>query len=57
MNSKGIIAVVVGVLLLVFVRWGVGRLAESQRADARAAQVMLAQDTAEAARDTSRALP
>jgi hypothetical protein len=56
MNSKGILAVVIGVLLLVLVRWEVSRLSESQRMEARAAQAVLAQDTAEAARDTSRAL-
>jgi hypothetical protein len=35
MNSKGIIAIVVGVVLLVLVRWGVGRLEENQRVEAR----------------------
>jgi hypothetical protein len=56
MNTKGILAIVGGVLLLVLVRWGAGRLGENQRAEARAAQAVLAQDTLEAARDTSRAL-
>ena len=57
MNAKGIIAIVVGVALLVLVRWEAGRMRENQRVEARAARALLAQDTAEAARDTSRALP
>lgn len=57
MNSKRILAVVCGVLLLVLVRWGAGRLEENQRVEARRAQAVLAHDTIEAARDTSRALP
>ena len=56
MSSKGIIAIVGGVLLLVLARWGVARLRENQRVEARVAQAVLAQDTVEAARDTSRVL-
>jgi hypothetical protein len=56
MNTKGIIAIVVGVVLLVLLRWAVGRMEENQRVEARAAQAVLAQDTVEASRDTSRAL-
>src|ERR1035437_1676624 len=56
MTFKGIIAIVVGVVLLVLVRWEVSRWGENQRAEARVAQAVLAQDTVEAARDTSRAL-
>jgi hypothetical protein len=56
MNSKGIIAIVVGVALLVLVRWEVSRWGENRRVEARAAQALLVQDTIEAARDTSRAL-
>jgi type II secretory pathway pseudopilin PulG len=56
MKSKGIIAIVVGVVLLVLLRWVVGRMDENQRAEARVAQAVLAQDTVDAARDTSRAL-
>jgi hypothetical protein len=56
MNFKGIIAIVVVVVLLVLVRWEAGRMRENQRVQARAAQALLAQDTVEAARDTSRAL-
>src|ERR1019366_318201 len=56
MTFKGIIAIVVGVVLVVLVRWGVSRWGENQRAEARAAQAVLWQDTVEAARDTSRAL-
>src|ERR1017187_1623427 len=60
MKSKGIIAIVVGVVLLVLLvllRWVVGRMDENQRVEAKAKQAVLAQDTVEAARDTSRALP
>jgi hypothetical protein len=57
MNAKGIIAIVGGVLLVVFVRWEVGQSEAIQKLEARAAQAALAQDTVEAARDTSRALP
>ena len=59
MNSKGIIAIVVGVVLLVLLvllRWVVGRMDENQRVETKAKQAVLAQDTVEAARDTSRAL-
>ncbi|MFI5245572.1 MAG: hypothetical protein ACHQQR_10130, partial [Gemmatimonadales bacterium] len=56
MSSKGIIAIVGGVSLLVLARWGVARLRENQRVEARVAQAVLAQDTVEAARDTSRVL-
>ena len=56
MTFKGIIAMVVGVVLLLLVRWEAGRMRENQRVQARAAQALLAQDTVEAARDTSRAL-
>jgi len=56
MNTKGIIAIVVGVVLLVLLRWAVGRMEENQRVEAEAKQAVLAQDTVEAARDTSRAL-
>jgi hypothetical protein len=57
MNAKGIIAIVVVVVLLVLVRWEVSRWGENQRVEAKAKQAVLAQDTVEAARDTSRALP
>jgi hypothetical protein len=57
MKSKGIIAIAVGVVLLVLLRWVVGRMDENQRVEAKAKQAVLAQDTVEAARDTSRALP
>ena len=60
MKSKGIIAIVVGVVLLVLLvllRWVVGRMDENQRVETKAKQAVLAQDTVEAARDTSRALP
>jgi hypothetical protein len=57
MTFKGIIAMVVGVVLLLLVRWEAGRMRENQRVQARAAQALLAQDTVEAARDTNRALP
>jgi hypothetical protein len=56
MKSKGIIAIAVGVVLLVLLRWVVGRMDENQRVEAKAKQAVLAQDTVEAARDTSRAL-
>jgi hypothetical protein len=57
MSSKGMLTIAGGVVLLVFVRWEVSRLRENQRVEARAHQAALAQDTVEAARDTSRALP
>jgi hypothetical protein len=57
MKSRGIIAIAVGVVLLVLLRWVVGRMDENQRVEAKARQAVLAQDTVEAARDTSRALP
>src|ERR1039458_10824645 len=56
MSVKGSSGSVGGVVLLVLVRWGVSRWGENQRAEARAAQAVLAQDTVEAARDTSRPL-
>jgi hypothetical protein len=56
MKSKGIIAIAAGVVLLVLLRWVVGRMEENQRAEAKARQAVLAQDSVEAARDTSRAL-
>src|SRR5450759_3655977 len=56
MTFKGIIAIVVAVVLLVLVRWEVSRWGENQRVEAKVRQAVLAQDTVEAARDTSRAL-
>jgi hypothetical protein len=57
MRSKGIIAIVAGVVLLVLVRSMLGRLEENRRIEAKAKQAVLAQDPVEAVRDTSRALP
>src|ERR1017187_8753451 len=59
MKSKGIIAIVVGVVLLVLLvllRWVVGRMDENQRVETKAKQAVLGQGTVEAARDTSRPL-
>jgi hypothetical protein len=56
MKSKGIIAIAAGVVLLMLLRWVAGRMEENQRAEEKARQAVLAQDSVEAARDTSRAL-
>jgi hypothetical protein len=57
MPFKSFISVVGSVLVALFVLWGVGRLVVLRNARDTAAQVALTQDTLEATKDTSRALP
>ena len=57
MRLKGFISIAVSVLVMLLVRYGVGRLLRAERAAEAAMQVSLAKDTVEAAKDTSRDLP
>lgn len=56
MRFQRFIAVALAVLLVVWLRWAVGRLLEMQRAESRAAEAALARDSVQAVRDTTRAI-